>query len=83
MKYIFLVLSVASLTYVQAQNHSKKTEKSKANTTISNKQDPICQMAVNNNSKDTVHYKGKVMGFCSSHCKTEFKKNPKKYSNSK
>jgi len=29
--------------------------------------------------KDTAVYKGQVYGFCSSHCKDEFKKQPENY----
>ncbi len=79
MKYLFLAFAFISLVHVNAQERPNKSQKTKSNTAISNKIDPICSMAVNNTAKDTAHYKGKVVGFCSSHCKAEFKKNPKKY----
>jgi YHS domain-containing protein len=36
-------------------------------------------MDVAETAEDTVHYQGKVYGFCSAHCKEKFQKNPEKY----
>jgi YHS domain-containing protein len=41
--------------------------------------DLVCQMDVAETAEDTVHYQGKVYGFCSAHCKEKFQKNPEKY----
>lgn len=41
--------------------------------------DPICEMDVDETAEDTVHYQGKVYGFCSAHCKGKFQENPGKY----
>ena len=41
--------------------------------------DPICEMDVEETVEDTVHYQGKVYGFCSAHCKGKFQENPGKY----
>src|SRR5579872_5985866 len=41
-----------------------------------NKKDLSCGMPLTAGVEDTVHYKGKLYGFCSSECKEEFLKNP-------
>jgi YHS domain-containing protein len=43
---------------------------------VDNKKDPNCGMPVTAGIKDTVHYKGKVYGFCSDECRDAFLKNP-------
>jgi YHS domain-containing protein len=45
---------------------------------IDNKRDPSCGMSVAAGIEDTVHYKGKVLGFCSKECKDDFLKDPEK-----
>lgn len=46
---------------------------------VVNPLDPICEMSTAEHLYDTVQYKNKVYGFCSSGCKEEFKKSPEKY----
>lgn len=46
---------------------------------VDNKFDPICEMETADHVSDTIHYQGKVYGFCSSGCKEEFAKNPEQY----
>lgn len=41
--------------------------------------DPVCGMKVKEGNSDTLHYGGKVYGFCSGHCKSTFQKDPQKY----
>jgi YHS domain-containing protein len=41
--------------------------------------DVICGMKVNENTELKSSFQGKTYYFCSSHCKTEFDKNPLKY----
>ena len=43
---------------------------------VDNKTDPNCGMPVTAGIIDTVHYEGKVYGFCSDECKQAFLKNP-------
>jgi YHS domain-containing protein len=43
---------------------------------VDNKKDPNCGMPVTAGIADTVHYNGKVYGFCSDECKQAFLKNP-------
>ena len=45
---------------------------------VDNKRDPSCGMPVAAGIEDTVHYKGKILGFCSQDCKNDFLKNPEK-----
>lgn len=44
---------------------------------VDNKKDPSCGMPVTSIIEDTVHYNGKVYGFCSDECKQIFLKDPK------
>jgi YHS domain-containing protein len=46
---------------------------------VDNKKDFACGMPVTAGISDTVHYEGKVYGFCSKECKDEFMKDPKGY----
>ena len=43
---------------------------------VDNKKDPNCGMPVTAGIEDTVHYNGKVYGFCSDQCRDAFLKNP-------
>mgnify|MGYP001791678998 CR=1 FL=1 len=43
---------------------------------VDNRKDPSCGMPVKAGISDTVHYKNKVLGFCSKECKETFLKNP-------
>jgi YHS domain-containing protein len=43
---------------------------------VDNKKDPNCGMPVTAGIADTVHYNGKVYGFCSDECRDAFLKNP-------
>ncbi len=45
---------------------------------IDNSKDPVCGMALAGYA-DTVHYKGKIIGFCSTRCKAGFQRNPTAY----
>jgi len=61
---------------------NKDTSMATANTSmisidsVSNQKDPSCGMPVSAGISDTAHYNQYVLGFCSSECKAEFKKNP-------
>ena len=46
---------------------------------VDSSKDFICGMPISAGIADTAHYKGKVYGFCSSACKTEFTQAPAKY----
>lgn len=65
---------------IKKVNHKKMTVSSqKINVNVVNTEDPICHMKTSNFLKDTVNYKGKIYGFCSTYCKDEFKRLPQKY----
>jgi YHS domain-containing protein len=44
---------------------------------VDNKKDPSCGMPLSAGIEDTLHYNGKVYGFCSKECKDIFLKDPK------
>jgi YHS domain-containing protein len=46
---------------------------------VVNEKDYACGMPVTAGILDTCHYEGKAYGFCSTECKNEFLKDPKKY----
>lgn len=46
-----------------------------------NDTDFICKMPLPGNTNDTVHYAGKIYGFCSAFCRNEFKAAPHAYLN--
>lgn len=45
---------------------------------VDNKKDPSCGMPVTAGVSDTLHFKGKVLGFCSTECKDSFVKDADK-----
>ncbi len=53
--------------------------KDMANVKFASKNDPVCGMPLRIGIEDTMHYKGKIYGFCASGCKEEFVKDPKSY----
>jgi len=64
---------------VSADSMVIKSDSSKPKFTVAmvdNKKDPNCGMPVTAGIADTVHYKGKVFGFCSDECRDAFLKNP-------
>lgn len=46
---------------------------------VNNKKDPICGMPVTAGVSDTLHYQGKILGFCAPECKAEFAAKPADY----
>lgn len=61
-------------TTVMNQSDSAKTKFTKE--MVDNKKDPSCGMPVTAGIEDTVHFGGKVYGFCSDECKQQFLKDP-------
>lgn len=41
--------------------------------------DLVCEMKVDQTVEDTMHFNGKIYGFCNPNCKEEFQSNPTKY----
>ena len=75
----FLILS-CSKEAPQVQ-HMKTTQPAAdlSGIKVVNAEDPVCHMKTAEYLKDTARYKAQIYGFCSDHCKTEFKKNPENY----
>ena len=66
---------------VSLLSYSQETKKApaKLNVKVVNEEDPICGMKTAQFLKDTLTYNKKLYGFCGTHCKEAFKKEPKKY----
>ena len=87
--FILLLLGVVLLAACKHQTPSNTTSGQTATeqpaagqaatVALDNTIDPICEMSVDGTVEDTVHYQGKVYGFCSEHCKKEFMEEPGKY----
>ncbi len=71
----------AVLVTVSLLSYSQETKKApaKLNVKVVNEEDPICGMKTAQFLKDTLTYNKKLYGFCGTHCKEAFKKEPKKY----
>ena len=81
---IISLLLVSILSCAQETPKVKHVSKRKPITDLRgvkviNADDPVCHMKTAEFIKDTAVYKRKIYGFCSDHCKAEFKKNPVKY----
>lgn len=75
---LYTAILVAFSTTAFAQTTPAK-KSAKLNVKVVNEEDPICGMKTAQFLKDTLTYNKKIYGFCSSHCKETFKKEPKKY----
>ena len=84
---VWLLVSILLLNSCGGQNGKTATTNIKpANSDTSkftvsmvdNKRDPSCGMPLTAGIGDTVHYKNKVIGFCSKECKDDFLKDPAK-----
>ena len=71
----------AAVVAVSLLSYSQETKKAtaKLNVKVVNEEDPICGMKTAQFLKDTLTYNKKLYGFCGTHCKEAFKKEPKKY----
>ncbi|MEY2587317.1 MAG: hypothetical protein RLY11_1166 [Bacteroidota bacterium] len=82
-----LVVVFYALAFTACKNEEKKVEMPVATTDtakftpamVVNTKDYSCGMPVTAGISDTCHYEGKAYGFCSTECKNEFLKDPKKY----
>lgn len=85
MKHYFLTVLLSLLIMscgqetVKVKHVKMKPKNDLKGIMVANVEDPICHMKTADFLKDTAVYNNKVYGFCSDHCKTEFKKNPAKY----
>lgn len=64
---------------VKHKKHTANSKSTTGKTKFANAVDPICNMPIEADMKDTAVYKNKIYGFCNAYCKDEFKKNPEKY----
>ena len=87
------ILIISLLFSACSQN--PKTDKADSNTNLqkvlnssenkfpgvdfASKKDLACGMPLSAGVDDTVHYKGKIYGFCSPECKDSFMTDPEKY----
>ncbi len=85
MKHYFLT-AILSLSIISCTKETPKVRHVKMKPKndlkgikVVNAEDPICLMKTAEFLKDTAVYKNKIYGFCSDHCKSEFKKDPEKY----
>lgn len=87
--YKLLLISLAFFTACNSDSNKEKTPAPAATAImpadstksfdvalVDNKKDPSCGMPVTAGVSDTLHYKGKVIGFCSTECKDSFAKDP-------
>lgn len=88
MKYKIILMAILSVSLWSCAQETPKVKHKKTihsskenlkNIKVVNTEDLICHMKTAEYLKDTVEYKSKVYGFCSTYCKDEFKKNPEKY----
>ncbi|MFZ9261742.1 MAG: YHS domain-containing protein [Chitinophagaceae bacterium] len=87
MKQILFTSLIFMLLTACGQQEEKKVEAPVASADSSkytpamvvNEKDYACGMPVTAGISDTTHYDGKAYGFCSTECKDEFLKDPKKY----
>jgi hypothetical protein len=82
-----LVVGLCVLVFTACKDEEKKVEMPIAiadtakftPSMVVNTKDFACGMPVTAGISDTCHYEGKAYGFCSTECKNEFLKDPKKY----
>lgn len=73
------ILSSCQQTPETKKVHDHKKTTQKLDVKVVNEEDPICGMKTAQFLKDTLTYNKKLYGFCGTHCKEAFKKEPKKY----
>lgn len=87
---LFLLLTLCFFLFENCKENTKKAPQTAAPETAATNANPenlvwagntdlVCEMSVDQTVEDTVHYKGKIYGFCGGHCKETFQENPAKY----
>jgi YHS domain-containing protein len=87
MKHVLVSSLIIIALFACKQQEEKKAEMPVVHTDsikytpamVVNEKDYACGMPVTAGILDTCHYEGKAYGFCSTECKNEFLKDPKKY----
>lgn len=92
-KFKFLLVSIAFFAACNSDSSKEKTPapapaataimpadstKTYDQALVDNKKDPSCGMPVTAGVSDTLHFKNKVLGFCSTECKESFLKDADK-----
>lgn len=90
-KYSIFTVSILAIAFFSCEESKKEMEvkvaeqqmnpSQKFHVIVDNALDPVCEMATTDHLSDTIHYQGKVYGFCSKICKEEFEKNPENFIN--
>jgi YHS domain-containing protein len=93
---LFALLLVTVLFACKNNNNAKAVEATPKDSTVAaqpkqpfdgvefaSKMDLACGMLLTAGIQDTAHYKGKIYGFCSNECKTDFLKTPEAFLASK
>lgn len=76
----FFVLGISRLSLAQAEHpHSQTPAASKNSVDVGNKICPVSGEKIDDKTKATYEYKGKIYNFCCPDCIVEFKKDPDKY----
>lgn len=80
----FLMVAIASCQETSEKKAEQPTEAPKKDTVVvktvlATNRDMACGMSVSDDVVDTVHYKGKIYGFCSPDCKKGFQSDPETY----
>lgn len=88
-KYAIITATILAITLFSCEESKKEMEVKvaeqhmnpmhKLQVKVDNALDPVCEMATADHLSDTIHYQGKVYGFCSTICKEEFGKNPDEF----
>ncbi|MBS1729669.1 MAG: exo-alpha-sialidase [Bacteroidetes bacterium] len=69
----YQIVDVSKITNLVKDNYANNNKtKSLPVIQLTNKKDPVCGMHVDSNVEDTIHFNGKIIGFCSKHCKDKF-----------
>jgi YHS domain-containing protein len=93
---LFALLLVTVLVACKNNNNAKAVDTTHKDSTVvakpkqpfdgvefASKMDLACGMLLTAGIQDTAHYKGKVYGFCSAECKSDFLKTPEAFLASK
>lgn len=76
---VFVLASCETKTEPEVNMAHEMTASQRLEVVVDNEIDPVCGMKTSEHLSDTVHYEGKVYGFCSAMCKEEFLEEPTKY----
>ena len=77
MFFMIAVLLMSGVAY--AMNHETKTEQVNKAESAGNKSCPVSFEKIDEKTKVTYEYKGRIYDFCCPGCIDEFKKDPEKY----